>query len=256
MAKRTNRYNMLYPLGVNLTEGGAEILVQSDAEKLDLLLFKAGEEEAAERISFDAEDRIGDVWTMSLEGYDLNGMEYGFEADGEWMADPNVKALAGRKVWGAFEDGAKVRARMPLAGFAWDDDKHPETPYSESIIYRFHVRGLTKHESAFIKNKGTFAGVIQMIPYFKDLGVTAVEMMPVTDFDEVMMDVTPATVPGGKPEKKPNGRLNYWGYGPSFQYVPKASYGTGAMPVELEFKIMMKELHRSGLECILEMFFT
>ncbi len=256
MAKSTNRYGTLYPLGVNLTEKGAEILVQAQAETLDLLLFKAGEEEIAERISFDAEDKIGDVWTLSLEGYDFQGMEYGFEADGEWMADPNAKALAGRKVWGAFDAEAKTRARMPLAGFAWDDDKHPETPYSESVIYRIHVRGLTKHENSFVKNKGTFAGVIQMIPYFKDLGVTAIEMMPVTDFDEVMMDVIPSVVPGQKPEKKPNGRINYWGYGPSYLYAPKASYGTGAMPVELEFKIMMKELHRSGLECILEMYFT
>ena len=256
MAKRTNKYQMLYPLGVNLTADGAEILVQSDAEKLDLLLFEAGAAEPKERIAFDAEDKIGDVWTMSLEDHDLTNMEYGFEADGEWMADPYAKALAGRKVWGAFEEDEKVRGRIPFAGFSWDDDKHPETPYSESIIYRIHVRGLTKHESSFVKNKGTFAGVIQMIPYFKDLGVTAVEMMPVTDFNEVMMDVIPAAVPGGKPEKKPNGKLNYWGYGPSYLYAPKASYGTGAMPVELEFKIMVKELHRSGLECILEMYFT
>ena len=196
MAKRTNRYGILYPLGVNLTENGAEILVQAEAKTLDLLLFKAGEEEPMERISFDTEDKIGDVWTLSLEGYDFKGLEYGFEADGEWMADPHAKALAGRKVWGAFDAETKTRARMPLAGFAWEDDKHPETPYSESVIYRFHVRGLTKHESSFVKNKGTFAGVIQMIPYFKDLGVTAVEMMPITDFDEVMMEVIPAVLPG------------------------------------------------------------
>lgn len=252
MAKRT----MLYPLGVTITESGAEILVQAEAEKLELVLFKAGAEEEAERIAFDPAEKIGDVWMLSLDGYDFQGMEYGFEADGQWMADASAKAFAGRKVWGAYEKDAKVKARMPFAGFAWDDDEHPETPYSETVIYRLHVRGFTKHETSYVKNKGTYAGVVQMIPYIKDLGATAVELMPVTDFDEVMMDEVPSTVPGGKKEKQPNGRLNFWGYGPSYLYAPKASYGTGVMPAELEFKIMVKELHRSGLECILELYFT
>ena len=256
MAKRTNRYQMLYPLGVTVTESGAEILVQADAKTLELVLFQAGEEEPAERIAFDPEEKIGDVWTMSLDGYDFRGMEYGFEADGQWMADAHAKAFAGRKVWGAYDKDVKVKARMPLAGFAWEDDKHPETPYSETVIYRLHVRGFTKHEASYVKNKGTFAGVVQMIPYIKDLGATAVELMPVTDFDEVMMETVPAARPGGEREVRPNGRLNFWGYGASYLYAPKASYGTGVMPVELEFKIMVKELHRSGIECILEMFFT
>ncbi|MBQ7796502.1 MAG: alpha-amylase, partial [Lachnospiraceae bacterium] len=256
MAKRTNQYHILYPLGVTLTENGAEILVQADAKELNLLLFHAGEDEPMERIPFSEEDRIGDVWSLSLEGYDLRNLEYAFEADGNWLADPSAKAVAGRKVWGAYDGERKVKARMPLGGFAWDDDKNPQIPYSESVIYRLHVRGFTKHESSHIRNKGTFAGVVQMIPYLKGLGVTAIELMPATEFDEVLMEKVPASVPGAKAEQKPNGKLNYWGYGPSFLYAPKASYGTGVMPVELEFKIMMKELHRSGMECIMELFFT
>lgn len=252
MAKKA----MLYPLGVTMRENGAEILVQAEADTLELVLFKAGEEELTERIAFDPAEKIGDVWMLSLDDHDLQGMEYGFEADGKWMPDTRAKALAGRKVWGAYEEHAKTRARMPFAGFAWDDDAHPETPFSETVIYRLHVRGFTKHEASYVKNKGTFAGVVQMIPYIKGLGATAVELMPVTDFDEVMMEEAPAEIPGGEPGKKPNGKLNFWGYAPSYLYAPKASYGTGAMPVELEFKIMVKELHRSGLECILELFFT
>lgn len=237
MTKRT----MLYPMGVTLTEHGAEILVQTTANQLDLLLFHAGETEPAERISFDPNEKIGDVWSMTLEGHDFEHMEYGFEADGVWMADPCAKALVGRKVWGTCEEEQKGKARIPLAGFEWEEDQHPETPYSESVIYRIHVRGFTKHEASYVKNKGTYAGVVQMIPYMKSLGVTAVELMPVTDFDEVL---------------NPDGKVNYWGYGSSYLYTPKASYGTGVMPAELEFKIMVKELHRSGLECILELFFT
>ena len=252
MAKRTN---MMYPLGVTITESGAEILVQAEAEKVSLLLFKAGEKECFEQYEFCAEERIGDVWTMSLPGYDFKGLEYGFVADGEWFVDPYAKAVTGRNVWGSVSEEG-IRARVTDPSFNWDTDKKPSIPFSETILYRFHVRGLTKHPSSHVRNKGTYAGIVEMIPYFKSLGVTSLELMPVTEFDEVMKEPAPAKIPGGKPEMKPNGKLNYWGYGPSFHYAPKAAYGTGFMPVETEFKIMVKELHDAGLECIPEMYFT
>ena len=252
MAKRTN---MMYPLGVTITESGAEILVQAEAEKVSLLLFKAGEKECFEQFEFAKEERIGDVWTMSLPGYDLKGLEYGFEADGEWFVDPCAKAVTGRKVWGSISE-EPVRALVTDHSFNWDTDKRPCIPYSDTIVYRFHVRGLTKHPSSHVRNKGTYAGIVEMIPYFKSLGVTSLELMPVAEFDEVMKERTPSEIPGGKPELKPNGKINYWGYGPTFPYAPKAAYGTGFMPVETEFKIMVKELHDAGLECIPEMYFT
>ena len=252
MAKRTN---MMYPLGVTITESGAEILVQAEAEKMSLLLFKAGKKECFEQFEFCAEERIGDVWTMSLPGYDFKGLEYGFVADGEWFVDPYAKAVTGRNVWGSVSEEG-IRARVTDPSFNWDTDKKPSIPFSETILYRFHVRGLTKHPSSHVRNKGTYAGIVEMIPYFKSLGVTSLELMPVTEFDEVMKEPAPAKIPGGKPEMKPNGKLNYWGYGPSFHYAPKAAYGTGFMPVETEFKIMVKELHDAGLECIPEMYFT
>ncbi|MBR5267554.1 MAG: alpha-amylase, partial [Lachnospiraceae bacterium] len=257
MAKRTN---MMYPLGVTITESGAEILVQAEAEKVSLLLFKAGEKESFEQFEFQPEDRIGDVWTMSLPGYDFKGLEYGFVADGTWFVDPYAKAVTGRKVWGSVEEVTgewpSVRARVTDPTFNWDTDKKPSIPYADTILYRFHVRGLTKHPSSHVRNKGTFAGVVEMIPYFKSLGVTSLELMPVAEFDEVMKDLVPAETPGGNPKLKANGKLNYWGYGPTFRYVPKAAYGTGFMPVEIEFKIMVKELHDAGLECIPEMYFS
>jgi len=255
----------MYPLGVNITDSGAEILVQSKAQKVELLLFKKGEEEPCERLAFDAQNRIGDVWTMSLESYDFKDLEYGFEADGEWFVDPCAKAVTGRETWGAGADSEEpvndraVRARVLTDMFTWEDDVTLETPYADTIIYRLHVRGYTAHPSSFVKNKrnkGTFAGLIQMIPYLKDLGITAVELMPITEFDEVIKEEISAAVPGEKAEKKATGKINYWGYGPSYLYAPKASYGTGAMPVEMELKIMIKEFHSAGIEVIPEMYFT
>ncbi len=256
MANISERYHMMYPLGVTMMEDGAEILVQSDAETLSLMLYHAGETEEAAKIDFDPENRIGDVWTMSLTGYDMAEYEYGFLADGEWMVDPCARSIAGREQWGGEHTAEKIRGRMPNAAFSWDEDKHPMTPYADSLIYRLHVRGYTKHETSHVRNKGTFAGLIEMIPYLKSLNVTAVELMPITEFDEVIREEVPSQEPGGKTESVATGKLNFWGYGPSYMYAPKASYGTGRMPVELELKIMIKEFHNSGIEVIPEMCFT
>lgn len=257
MAKRTNRYNMMYPMGVTPTDDGAEIRVQAKAETMTLVLFGTGEKVAKERITFDPAKRIGDVWTMSLSGYDFSELEYGFEADGEWMPDPCAKAVTGREVWGdRNRTEESVHARIIDNDFDWGEDKKPEVPYSESVIYRLHVRGFTKHESSHARNKGTYAGIVEMIPYLKELGITTVELMPVTEFDEVMKEEVPSEVPGGKTQMKPNGKINYWGYGPSFLYAPKTTYGTGNMPVEMEFMILVKELHKAGIECVPEIYFT
>lgn len=257
MAKSTNRYNMMYPMGVTPTEDGAEIRVQSKAKVMTLVLFDAGEQDAKERIAFDSNERIGDVWAMSLSGYDFEDLEYGFEADGEWMPDPYAKAVTGRDVWGDIERSEEsVRARVVDNEFDWGEDKKPEIPYADTVIYRLHVRGFTKHETSHARNKGTFAGLVEMIPYFKELGITTVELMPITEFDEIMKEEIPAAVPGGKVQTKPNGKVNYWGYGPSFLYAPKAAYCTRNMPVEMEVKILVKELHKAGIECVPEFYFT
>ena len=113
--------------------------------------------------------------------------------------DPCAKAVTGRKVWGSISE-YPVRARVTDSSFNWDEDKKPSIPYSDTILYRFHVRGLTRHPSSHVKNKGTYAGVVEMIPYFKNLGVTSLELMPVTEFDEVMKEPAPSRTPGGKPE--------------------------------------------------------
>ncbi len=334
MTGRKNRHELLYPLGVTPTEEGAKILVQAEGKKVSLLLFRRGEKKAAEVIDFQERDRVGDVWSMTLKGYDLENMEYGFQCDGQWMPDPCARMVTGREKWGDlsragkpvrarlltgefdWEDdvrpeipysdsiiyrlhvrgftkhrssgvkdrgtfggirekipylkelgvtavellpvtdraGKPVRARLLTGEFDWEDDVRPEIPYSDSIIYRLHVRGFTKHRSSGVKDRGTFGGIREKIPYLKELGVTAVELLPVTEFDEVMVTEPAAGLPGQKPEA--TGRINYWGYGPSFLYALKASYGSGETEPEREFKELVKALHRENMECILEFYFT
>lgn len=115
------------------------------------------------------------------------------------------------------------------------------------------MRGFTKHRSSGVKDRGTFGGIREKIPYLKELGVTAVELLPVTEFDEVMVTEPAAGLPGQKPEA--TGRINYWGYGPSFLYALKASYGSGRRAGE-RIQELVKALHRENMECILEFYFT
>ena len=246
MTGRKNRHELLYPLGVTPTEEGAKILVQAEGKKVSLLLFRRGEKKAAEVIDFQERDRVGDVWSMTLKEYDLENMEYGFQCDGQWMPDPCARMVTGREKWGDLSRAGKpVRARLLTGEFDWEDDVRPEIPYSDSIIYRLHVRGFTKHRSSGVKDRGTFGGIWEKIPYLKELGVTAVELLPVTEFDEVMVTEPAAGIPGQKPEA--TGRINYWGYGPSFLYALKASYGSGETEPEREFKELVKALHRENM---------
>lgn len=259
MAKAKKNYDRMYPLGVTQTAEGMEILMPCEGETLELLLFHKGKEKPAEQIPFKEEEKIGDVWTMSLPGVDLTGMQYSFLADGKPFSDPYARSVTGRETWGELRV-RPVWACIPSGHFEWGRDRNPEIPYAETILYRLHVRGFTKMENSGVKHGGTFAGLAEKIPYLKDLGVTSVELMPVTEFDEVFIktSVQESGAPGGHVEMKsePTGKINYWGYGPSFLYALKKSYGVGRQPVETEFKSLVKELHKEQMECIMDLFFT
>lgn len=278
MTDLKNRNRILYPLGITPEAGGASILIQAEGESAELLLYHAGEKKPCEKIPFPKEGRIGNVWAMFLERDGLENMEFAFESDGKPVEDPCAKIVTGREKWGdASRAGKPVRERILSEEFDWEEDRHPETPYSDTIIYRLHVRGFTKHASSKVKAPGTYAGAMEKIPYLKELGITAVELLPVTEFEEVLMSQATAGAPGAK--AMPTGHLNYWGYGPSYLYAVKAAYAEGkgkaahgggqngqktdGMPKdrcvlspEAEFKTFVKELHKAGIECIVEMYFT
>lgn len=267
MAEKKSRQQLLWPLGVTLLEREARILVQAEGEKLSLLFYRPGEKKAAAVIDFKEEDRIGDVWGMTISGSDLRRyglreselkeLEYGFLLDGRWMADPCARILTGRESWGDISRTAGTeRARFMSEDFDWREDRRPKIPYSDTILYRLHVRGFTRSQSSGVRAKGTFAGIKEKIPYMKSLGVTSAELMPITEFDEVLRS-------GGMPPEareiknpEPTGLLNYWGYGPSFLYAVKSSYGSGRKKPENELKELVRALHKESMECILELYFT
>ena len=256
MAEYRNRNRILYPLGVTQEADGVRILVQGRAKEVCLLLYRPGEKTPCEEISFDPKYRMGDVWELALDRTDFASFEYNFMIDGKIVTDPNARVITGREKWADRKRAGKpVRGRILSEEFDWEDDVNPEIPYAETILYKLHIRGFTAHASSGVSAHGTYAGVVEKIPYLKELGITAVELMPVTEFDEIMMSSSGSVFHNAKQE--PTGYVNYWGYGPSYLYAVKTAYASReTMSAECEFKTLVKELHKAGIECIPEMYFT
>lgn len=180
-----------YPLGVT-TEGGTINFsaVMKDGEDCGLILYdKRSRKE--HRIPFTREDRHGSVFCMAVRGIDTDKTLYNFYDGKEVFTDPYVKSLQGRRKWGSPE--TFQAGRLEQASYDWEGDKPLKTPYEQSILYCLNVRAFTRHKSSGVVHKGTFAGIAEKIPYLKELGITAIELMPVYEFDELenIEEITP-----------------------------------------------------------------
>ena len=248
-------------MGLTRTDGGIHVSAVAAAKACSLLLFvkedKNGKEarfREVRNIPFPEEGKTGHVWSMTLNGA-FDDLYYAFEADGKRFSDPYGRSFAGRERWGRLSH-AKRLLLSPVAEpeFDWQGDRPLHIPYEDCIVYRAHVRGLTKHASSGTEHRGTFRGVVDKIPYFKELGITTLELLPPVEFQEVMMPENVEGNPYGTSE--PTGRLNYWGYAKAGMFAPKASYADpGTNPVT-DFKYMVRELHKAGLEVVPELYFS
>ncbi len=244
-----------YPMGLTITDKKIHVSVVSAGKECSLVLYeKSGEEE---RIPMNPSLREGDVWNLTLEGKWPRGTMYCFEADGKLMPDPCGRQFTGWEKWGDPENIKHVM-KSPLYDeiFDWEGDSLPGIPFHEMIIYRCHVRGMTCHHSSKVRNKGTFRALMDKLPYIRGLGATTIELMPVNEFQEVLAqerEWNPRAA--GGPE--PTGLLNYWGYTGGYYYAPKASYSSGQKkrPVH-EFKTLVREIHRMGMEAVIELYFS
>jgi len=244
-----------------------------EATAVSLLFFASGEGAALAELPLDPTiNRTGDVWHIQIHALDPT-LRYGYRVDGPWapelsgqrfsrqrlLLDPYATALTGGANWGeAYRRCGEItgESRFPRrcclanADFDWQGDRPLNLPLKDSIIYELHVRGFTRHDSAAVAHPGTYLGLVEKIPYLKELGITAVELLPVTEFDETE-NVNRNPFTGEK-------LLNYWGYSPIAFFAPKASYaarGINGGQVN-EFKEMVKACHRAGLEVILDIVFN
>lgn len=244
-----------YPLvlGANRLWNGVNFAVEvSHGVEASLILYKKKSRKPFMEIPFTEEYRSGNVYAVLIPDFQEEEYEYNFRIDDKVCQDPCAYAIKGRERFGApfEEDEHRVRCGfLSTAPYDWQGDKAPEISYSDLILYKVHVRGYTKANKDISKNKGTFAALKEMIPYWKELGINAVELMPAYEFKEV----SPAEKNSGMVSVKgKEGLVNYWGYGDGFYFSPKSSYCASSMQ---EVKDFVKELHSAGIECIMEMFF-
>ncbi|MFD5795924.1 glycogen debranching protein GlgX [Streptomyces diastatochromogenes] len=256
-----------FPYGAHPVPGGVNFSVYSDrATAMRLVLFEKGAPEPVAELEFPPEFRIGSVYAMTVFDLDAENLEYGFRADGPFdpragdrfdagkvLSDPYARLVSGRDVWGRepdWDDVYPYRAKVLEDDFDWGDDTPLGIPTEDLVIYETHVRGFTRHPSSGVSAPGTYAGLREKIPYLKDLGVNCVELLPVFEFDELDNPRTdPAT----------GERLhNYWGYNTVSFFAPKAGYAaTGRFGMQAdEFKTLVRELHRAGIEVVLDVVFN
>lgn len=239
--------------GISLIRGGVHICAAAEAEKLSLLIYREGEKEPL-TIDFPEEGRCGSLWTMDLLGAGTENCTYTLLADGEERTDPFACALEGGGAFGE-EKSPVQRGHFPGKKAGWAQDVRPSGGLEDEIIYRVHVRGFSMLGPGNPENRGTFRGLRAKIPYIKKLGATAVELMPVYEFPEVVKNTAPENLRYPMPEQPK--RINYWGYTPEACYfAPKAAYAGAGRDSAKEFRELVKAFHRNGLAVYAELFFA
>ncbi len=243
------------PCGVNFT------VYSYGATACELLLYKRQEDEPFAVIPFPENYKIGKVYSMIVFGLNIQDFEYAYRLDGPYepkegllfnknnvLLDIYAKAVTGQREWGIPNKGSIYKARVVRDDFDWKGNGQPLIPMEDLVIYEMHVRGFTKHDSSGVSFPGTFAGIREKIPYLKELGVNAVELMPIFEFDE-MKDYREVD---GKPV------MNYWGYNTVSFFAPNTSYASSREYNKegTELKEMIRELHENGIECILDVVFN
>ena len=253
------------PLGPTLVRGGVNFAVVSEtATSATLVLFWPDREEPILEFPLDPVlNRTGHIWHALLDGLDP-GIEYGFRFDrspnscpqyyrfdpSQVLLDPYARATNRHFSWGEKYGQRKWRSVVADAKFDWGFDKPLRTPLADTIIYELHVRGFTQHPSSGATQRGTYKGLMEKIPYLQDLGITAVELMPVCEFDE--SEVNRKNIATGEQ------LFNIWGYHPISFFAPTGAYsvqGDGRAAMS-ELKQLVRAFHSAGIEVILDVVFN
>ena len=245
-----------------LSNSCVNFTVQSqNATSCELLLYNRGEEDPFAVIPFPERYRIGKVYSMIVFGLNIEEFEYAYRLDGPYdpekglifdknhiLLDPYAKAVAGQSVWGITSNQNGYRARVVRNNFDWGIEKQSMIPMEDLVIYELHVRGFTMDKSSGVTHRGTFSGLREKIPYLKDLGINAVELMPIFEFDET------------RDKRVVDGRmlLDYWGYNTVGFFAPNTSYNSDREHNRegTELKEVIRDLKNNGIEVILDVVFN
>ncbi|MBO4910559.1 MAG: hypothetical protein J5476_14900 [Lachnospiraceae bacterium] len=249
--------NYIFPLITQETEDGIRFCLENKASDCGVILFDRTSGREIAKIPFESSDRIGNLYCKTVSGYKAAEISYIYYAGGKLLSDPRATGLvSGREYASAVTE--PLKAVINDSDYDWGSDEHPRLKYEDSFFYLLHVRGFTKSTSSGVKHKGTYAGIIEKIDYLYDLGVTCVELQPAYEFIET--ECKPGIEPSygygvSKPLQVIPGKLNYWGYKLGYYYSPKESYSSSA-DASAEFKDMVRELHKRGMELCMQFYFA
>ena len=251
--------------GAHEASNGVSFTINSHgATKCTLLLFKPQASKPYAKIQFPDSYRIGDTYSMLVFDLKIADFEYAFSFDGPYdpqkgllfneenvLLDPYSRAVTGQRNWGDKPEGGDnfvYKARVVKSNFDWGNIRQLEQPFEDLVIYETHVRGYTKDKSSGVSAPGTFAGLKEKIPYLKDLGINAVELMPIFEFDEMES----ARVVDGVQ------LYNYWGYNTVSFFAPNTGYAFNEEHNHEgdELKSLIKALKENGIEVILDVVFN
>ena len=249
--------------GAAVVPGGVSFTIHSvGATSCELCLFHRTEQKPYAVLPIPDRFRIGNTWSMIVFGLDITQFEYAYRMDGpydpargllfdktKFLLDPYARAVTGQSRWGERPSAdTAYHARVAEDVFDWGDVRDIHIPFQDMVIYELHVRGFTQHPSSGVEKPGTFAGLMEKLPYLKELGVNTIELMPVFEFDELA------------DERVIDGEhlLNYWGYNTVCYFAPNTSY---AAAVEFnregtELKTLIRTCHENGIEVILDVVFN
>ena len=243
-----------YPLGVYKEKDGVNIAYESTSADCGVVFFTPTGKEKR-RIAFPSDYTVGNVHCMHVNHDLFTNTAYCFYEGERLVADERGRRFLDRHVHGMGEKKAKLPrlACLPSVDFDWGKDQNPRIPYEKCIGYCMHVRGFTRHASSGVKARGTFLGLTEKIPYLKELGITTLELQPIYEFEELecKREEEKPFVKEGEPSVK----INYWGYTKGYYYSPKNSYAHTKDAVT-ECRNMIRELHRNGIEAVLQFYFT
>ncbi|MDE6620353.1 MAG: glycogen debranching enzyme [Lachnospiraceae bacterium] len=248
---------------IRVDEGVNFTIHSNGAKSCSLCLFHVGEHEPYAVLPFPESCRMGGTYSMVVYGLKPKDFEYAYQFDGEYnvskgllfdktkyILDPYAKSVAGQEIWGKEKPVSErmYKARVVDSGYDWGNFKNTSLEPKDMIIYEMHVRGFTQDKSSGVEHRGTYEGIREKIPYLLELGINAVELMPVFEFDETE-DVR--IVDGEK-------LINYWGYSPVCFFSPNIAYAadTRAGKAGNEFRSLIHELNANGIEVILDVVFN
>ena len=235
--------------------------IKATTEKAAILLFDKNTKKQISEVELTPEYAMGRVYSIEIAGIDIDNICYLIKEDDKASVDPYGTAIVGRDKWSDVKNrqvnGFDVYSGISHIEKNWKDVEVHVEP-SDMILYKLHMRGFTAGMNMAASKIGNSKGVISKIPYFKELGITSLEIMPIYDFEELFLDNKMNISPKGvvTETKVFSGKKNYWGFGTANYFAPKASYFGGADSASEGLRAMVSSVHNNGMELIMEMAFA